>query len=41
MDILLACHLATGFGYQDAGAVVGVFATTEPFPVRVELDRLL
>ncbi len=38
---LVDCHLAHGFGYQDPGAVTGVFTTTEPFPVRVELDRLL
>ena len=38
---LIGCHLADGFGYQDPGAVTGVFTTTEPFPVRLELDRLL
>lgn len=38
---MLACHLAEGFGYQDGGGVAGVFTTTEPFPVRLELDRLL
>ena len=38
---VLACHLAEGFGYQDAGGVVGGFTTTEPFAVRLELDRLL
>jgi len=38
---LVGCHLADGFGYQDPGAVTGVFTTTEPFPVRLELDRLL
>ena len=37
---LLDCHLAEEFGYQDGGSVAGVFATTEPFPVRLELDRL-
>ncbi len=38
---LIACHLAEGFGYQDPGAVTGVFATTEPFPVRLQLHQLL
>jgi Uma2 family endonuclease len=38
---LLNCHLAEPFGYQDGGEVTGTFATTMPFPVRIELDRLL
>ena len=38
---LLDCHLAEGFGYQDGGGVTGVFTTTEPFPVTLQLDRLL
>jgi Uma2 family endonuclease len=38
---LVNCHLAEGFGYQDGGSVTGVFTTTEPFPVRLLLDRLL
>ena len=37
---LVACHLAGAFGYQDSGAVTGVFETTEPFPVRIDLDAL-
>ena len=37
---LVDCHLAEGFGYQDAGGVTGTFETTAPFPVRVELDKL-
>ncbi len=37
---LLDCHLAEGFGYQDAGGTAETFATLQPFPVRVELDRL-
>jgi len=32
---------AEGFGYQDSGGVTGVFTTTEPFPVRLQLHRLL
>jgi Uma2 family endonuclease len=38
---LIACHLAGEFGYVDGGAVIGVFRTTEPFPVEVDLDALL
>jgi Uma2 family endonuclease len=37
---LVACHLAGAFGYQDGGAVTGVFETAEPFPVRIDLDAL-
>jgi Uma2 family endonuclease len=37
---LVACHLAGDFGYQDRGAVNGTFETTEPFPVRIDLDAL-
>ena len=38
---LLDCPLAEGFGYQDGGSVTDVFTTTEPFPVRLQLNRLL
>ena len=38
---LVACHLAGKFGYVDGGMVVGVFRTTEPFPVEIDLDALL
>lgn len=38
---MLACHLAEGFGYQDAGGVVGEYVGAEPFEVRLALDRLL
>jgi Uma2 family endonuclease len=38
---LLACHLAGEFGFVDGGAVTGVFRTTEPFPVEIDLDALL
>ncbi|MBL8927220.1 MAG: Uma2 family endonuclease [Pseudonocardia sp.] len=38
---LTAHHLAGEFGYADAGPVNGVFAATEPFPVRIDLDALL
>ena len=37
---LIACHLAGEFGYVDGGAVTGVFRTTEPFPVEIDLDAL-
>jgi Uma2 family endonuclease len=38
---LTAHHLAGEFGYADAGPVTGVFTTTEPFPVRIDLDALV
>lgn len=38
---LLDCHLAGEFGYQDNGGVTGTFTTTAPFPLRLELDKLL
>jgi len=38
---LVACHLAGELGYQDPGDVTGVFATTEPSDLRVNLDELL
>jgi Uma2 family endonuclease len=38
---LIACHLAGEFGYVEDGAVTGVFRTTEPFPVEINLDALL
>jgi Uma2 family endonuclease len=34
---LIACHLAGELGYVDGGAATGVFTTTEPFPVRLDL----
>jgi len=37
---LVACHLAGELGYVDRGAATGVFATTEPFPVRLDLGAL-
>jgi Uma2 family endonuclease len=38
---LTAHQLAGEFGYADAGPVSGVFAATEPFPVRIDLDALV
>ena len=38
---LTAHHLAGEFSYADAGSVAGTFATTEPFPVRIDLDALV
>lgn len=37
---LVAAHLAGEFGYQDGGAVTGVFESGEPFPVRIDLGAL-
>ena len=38
--MLTACHLAGEFGYVDNAPVSGSFAADEPFPVRLDLDRL-
>ncbi len=38
---LVACHQAGEPGYQDAPAATGVFQAGEPFPVELDLDRLL
>ena len=38
---LTAHHLAGEFGDASAGPVVGTFTTTEPFPVRIDLDALM
>jgi Uma2 family endonuclease len=38
---LTACHLAGEFGYVDAQPVKGVFETATPFPVRIDLGRLV
>jgi Uma2 family endonuclease len=37
---LVACHLAGEFGYVDRGAATGIFHTTEPFPLEVDLNAL-
>ncbi|MFD8492526.1 Uma2 family endonuclease [Amycolatopsis sp. NPDC059657] len=37
---LVACHQAGVFGYQDAPAATGTFTTTEPFPLKLDLDQL-
>ena len=37
---LIACHLGGELGYVDPGAVTGVFRTTEPFRVEIDLDAL-
>jgi Uma2 family endonuclease len=37
---LLDCHLAEGFGYQDAGGSTDACDITEPFPVHLQLSRL-
>ncbi|MGH3752452.1 MAG: Uma2 family endonuclease [Pseudonocardiaceae bacterium] len=38
---LTACHYADEFGFIDAAPVTGIFTTEDPFPVRLDLDRLL
>lgn len=38
---LVACHQAGEFGYQDGGAVTGVFETVEPFAARIDLAALI
>lgn len=38
---LVACHLAGEFGYADGGEVTGVFRTSEPFPLVLDLDALV
>jgi Uma2 family endonuclease len=37
---LTGCHLAGEFGYRDDGQASGLFTTSEPFPVRVDLTAL-
>ena len=38
---LVDCHLAGEFGYQDNGGVSGEFTTSVPFPLRIDLNRLI
>jgi Uma2 family endonuclease len=38
---LTACHLAGEFGYADGGEVTGVFRTSEPFAIELDLDALV
>lgn len=37
---LVACHPAGEFGYVDASPVSGIFTADDPFPIRLDLDRL-
>jgi Uma2 family endonuclease len=37
---LVACHLGASFGHLDGGAATGGFTTTDPFPLRIDLDAL-
>lgn len=37
---LLACHHTGEFGYQDPGTVTGVFTTSEPYQLKINLDQL-
>jgi hypothetical protein len=36
-----ACRLTNEFGYQDDQTATGVFRTDVPFPVEVDLNRLV
>jgi Uma2 family endonuclease len=38
---LVECHLAGEFGYQDNGGVTAEFITSAPFPLRIDLNRLV
>ncbi len=38
---LIACHAGGAFGYLDGGLTLGLFTTTTPFPLRLDLDALL
>ncbi len=40
-DLIIALCAAGELGYQDAPAMPGEFAAAEPFPVKLEPDRLL
>lgn len=37
---MLVCHQAGQLGYQDSGAMTGVYQVTDPFPLKVDLDKL-
>ena len=37
---LLSAHLSAEFGYRDGETVSGTYTAAEPFPVRLELDKL-
>jgi Uma2 family endonuclease len=37
---LVVCHLAGGFGYQDAPAATGSVQALEPFSIHLDLDQL-
>jgi len=38
---LIDCHPAGVFGYQDNGGVSGVFSTSAPFSMHIDLNRLV
>lgn len=38
---MLACHLTGEFGYADSGKHASVFATTDPFDFRLNLETLI
>lgn len=37
---VLPCQLTKSFGYGNPSAVNGTFATSEPYPITIDLDRL-
>jgi hypothetical protein len=38
---LIACQLTAEFGYLDGGAVSGRYHTGEPFPVSIDLEKIM
>ncbi|MFC3898743.1 Uma2 family endonuclease [Lentzea rhizosphaerae] len=38
---LAPMHLAGPFGYQEASAETGVYEAVEPFPLKIQVDRLI
>ncbi|SDG99894.1 Endonuclease, Uma2 family (restriction endonuclease fold) [Lentzea fradiae] len=38
---LAALHLAGAFGYQEAPAETGIFEAVRPFPLKIQVDRLI
>ncbi|HEX7308691.1 Uma2 family endonuclease, partial [Lentzea sp.] len=38
---LAAMHLAGEFGYQEAPAETRIYEATEPFPLKIQIDRLI
>ena len=38
---MVVCHLAGEFGYQDSMSAMGMIKLDEPFPLTIDLDRLI